>query len=207
MKNKILIINDVIILIISIFLSILGAKFINKPNNNFIPSTQSNENYFLQAYPVGSIYITTSSNENTPEKMRELHGGTWESYGDGRLLQSNTSVEAGTTGGSNEVALQVENIPSHSHNIPSLSVSSATEYLGGKWIKDVVTPSAMGSPELYLINVIDDYGFDYFSQFSDGTLTISGQTTEPSITENVGNGTPFNIQNEYITVYMWKRTD
>lgn len=198
MKNKILIINDVIILIISIFLSILGAKFINKPNIYSVPSTEADNNYFLQAYPIGSIYITTSSNENTPEKMKELHGGTWEPYGNGRLLQSNTSVEAGTTGGSNEVTLQVENIPSHSHSIPSLSVSSVTESLGGKWCRGGIDPYLGG----YVLFNTEQYAGSY-----EGTITISGQTTEPSITENVGNGTAFNIQNEYITVYMWKRTE
>lgn len=200
MKNKILIINDVIIIIISIFLSILSAKFINKSNNNSIPSTQANENYFLQAYPVGSIYITTNSNENTPEKMKELHGGNWESYGDGRLLQSNTSVEAGTTGGSNEVTLQVENIPIHNHNIPSLSVSGVNETIGD-WMR---TLSGANGGIIYDTIARNTYSSSVISEYS---ISLSGQTTEPSITENTGNGEPFNVQNEYITVYMWKRTE
>ena len=204
MKNKILIINDVIILIISIFLSILGAKFINKPNDYSFPSTQADDNYFLQAYPIGSIYITTSSNENTPEKMKELHGGTWEPYGNGRLLQSNTSVEAGTTGGSNEVTLQVENIPSHSHNIPSLSVSSFTGSLGAKWYGFYV-PS--GITTMWGYYLYEPENIEPQTHSKESNITISGQATEPSVTENVGSGTAFNIQNEYITVYMWKRTE
>lgn len=185
MKNKILIINDAIIIIISIFLSILGANFINKTDNDIEQPIISNENYFLAAYPIGSIYITTNINENTPEKMKELHGGTWESYGDGYLLQSNSSVEAGTTGGSNEVVLQIENIPQHSHNIPSLSVSSITQNLGG----------------FVLFNT------ENWADSTDAILTISGQTTAPSITGNVGNGETFSVQNKYITVYMWKRIE
>ena len=198
MKNKILIINDVIIIIISIFLSILGANFINKTDNDIEQPIISNEDYFLTAYPIGSIYITTNINENTPEKMKELHGGTWESYGDGHLLQSNSSVEAGTTGGSNEVVLQIENIPQHSHNIPSLSVSSITQNPGGKWCHGGISTYLGG---FVLFNT------ENWAGSTDATLTISGQTTAPSITSNVGNGETFSVQNKYITVYMWKRIE
>ena len=78
MKNKILIINDVIIIIISIFLSILGANFINKTDNDIEQPIISNEDYFLTAYPIGSIYITTNINENTPEKNERI---TWWNLG------------------------------------------------------------------------------------------------------------------------------
>lgn len=74
----------------------------------------------LNAWPVGSIYIST---ENiSPE---QLFGGTWESYGQGRTLvgagsgtdsNSETKIfEANSTGGEYSHKLTVEEIPSHSH--------------------------------------------------------------------------------------------
>lgn len=205
MKNKILLINDLIIMVICVSVSILGAKLFNSTNN--ITSIQTDENYFLQAYPIGSIYITTNIEENTAEKMKELHGGNWEIYGDGRLLQSNSKVDAGTTGGSNEVVLQVDNLPSHNHNIPSLSVSNTTINLGGKWTMIFFSGSVGGPGGHSLMYPDGDYSADYINRFPEGSIDISGQTTAPSVTDGTGSGTAFNVQNEYITVYMWKRVE
>ena len=73
-------------------------------------------------YPVGSIYMSTT--DNTVEKVQARFGGTWEVYGDGRMIKSSTS-DAGTTGGSNSVTLSNTNLPSHTHSYtPTGSVSS-----------------------------------------------------------------------------------
>ena len=41
-------------------------------------------------YPVGSYYITESSDLNTKEKMATKFGGTWEQLDDGRFLEAVT---------------------------------------------------------------------------------------------------------------------
>ena len=198
MNKKTLIINDIIVIIISIFLAFLTSKLINKPNYNLIQDTQD-ENYFLQAYPIGSIYITANPDENTPAKMKELHGGSWESYGDGCVLQSNSSIEPGTIGGNNEVTLQVSNIPVHNHGIPSLSVNGVEEKMG-----DWIWTSSGANGGIQYITLAQKH---YTSVVSEASISLSGQTTLPSVTENVGNGETFSVQNKYITVYMWKRTE
>lgn len=81
---------------------------------------KENENIKLNAYPIGSIYIST---ENT--NPSELFGGTWENYGQGRtLIGAGTGTdendeakifEANTTGGEYNHKLTVAEMPSHSH--------------------------------------------------------------------------------------------
>lgn len=71
-------------------------------------------------YPVGTIYESTSStNPGT------LFGGTWETFGAGRVLigagqgndgTTSMSFTAGSTGGLYQVPLTIDNIPDHRHD-------------------------------------------------------------------------------------------
>lgn len=84
-------------------------------------------------YPVGSIFMTTSSNFNTKEKVASHFGGTWEAWGTGRVPVginasdtafntvektggSKTSVAAHTHGFSGTTGDQSAN---HTHTIPA----------------------------------------------------------------------------------------
>lgn len=65
----------------------------------------------LDAYPVGSIYMSViSANPGT------LFGGTWERIQDMFLLAAGTTYSAGSTGGEATHTLTVDEIPSHSHS-------------------------------------------------------------------------------------------
>lgn len=70
-------------------------------------------------YPVGTIYETTSTDLDTTTKMGNHFGGTWESYGDGRVLvgkSADTEFDTiGKTGGAKTHTLTVAEMPSHSH--------------------------------------------------------------------------------------------
>ena len=78
------------------------------------------QSFLLKVYPVGSIYISyNSTNPGT------LFGGTWENYGNGRVLKGINSGTAGQTGGNATTTLKEENMPSHSHSIPQLSGSTS----------------------------------------------------------------------------------
>lgn len=103
-------------------------------------------NYWKTIYPVGAIYISTSSSN-----PGVLFGGTWVAWGSGRVpvgVNTNDSdfntVEK--TGGEKKHILTVSEIPSHSHNIkignnvvPGNNLfgvsnetgQAATEYAGG----------------------------------------------------------------------------
>ena len=72
-------------------------------------------------YPVGSIYISMGQNPNT------LFGGTWDQLSGQYLLAWN--ADYGTTGGSlgtGSTALSIEQIPWHTHDIPALSGTAAS---------------------------------------------------------------------------------
>lgn len=61
-------------------------------------------------YPVGAIYMSAIS-----VNPANLFGGTWEEIQGKFLLARDGSHAAGTTGGSENVTLTTEQIPSHSH--------------------------------------------------------------------------------------------
>ena len=79
-------------------------------------------------YPVGSIFFST--NITTASDVSKKIGGTWEAYGTGKTLvgvdTSNTNFNTvSKTGGSSTTTLTTSNLPSHNHNILSLSGTAA----------------------------------------------------------------------------------
>lgn len=95
------------------------------------PSAEQSFVYFygsrlkgLDAYPVGSIYLSTSS----ANPATVLGGGTWERIAQGRTLigegTSDKAFSAGATGGESKHTLALEEMPLHSHSVtPKGSVS------------------------------------------------------------------------------------
>lgn len=68
-------------------------------------------NNWLTIYPIGSIYM--SVNNNDPSL---IFGGTWQQIKDKFLLASGDTYSRGDTGGSATNTLEVNQLPSHSHN-------------------------------------------------------------------------------------------
>ena len=83
-------------------------------------------------YPVGTIFITTSStNPGT-----YLTGTTWAAYGEGRVLVGLDSGDAdfnspGETGGTSTHAITTAQLPSHAHNIKQFPGYNQS---GGVWL-------------------------------------------------------------------------
>jgi hypothetical protein len=70
--------------------------------------------YWKTLYPVGSIYISTSSTFNP----QTAWGGTWVKTAGGRcLIGANNTYPLGSTGGEAEHTLSIDEIPNHSHGI------------------------------------------------------------------------------------------
>ena len=67
---------------------------------------------FDTIYPIGAIYMSMNSID-----PGTLFGGAWEQITGRFLLACDATYEAGNTGGSSTVSLQVENLPSHSHSV------------------------------------------------------------------------------------------
>lgn len=68
------------------------------------------ETVLLAAHPVGSIYISESAIDPAG-----LFGGTWKRITDTFILAAGDKFPIGDAGGTSEVRLTVENIPSHTH--------------------------------------------------------------------------------------------
>ena len=176
-------------------------------------------NYLHLVYPIGSIYITVN-----PTNPSTVFGfGTWVAFATGRTI---VGVDTGQSefntiekvGGSKEVVLEPNQIPSHAHIIPSLT--GTTNVAGAH------------SHRLLADNTTDSYdrnqGFatttaprgvagkdraEYIQENGQKTSLIEASgahshvvTTAPASTEvSNGGGAHSNLQ-PYITVYMWKRT-
>lgn len=131
---------------------------------------------FLKVYPVGTIYTSTSDINPT-----EYFGGTWEIYGSGKCLvgvdtsqtEFNTSMKSG---GSKSVTLNLNQIPSHAHNM----------YHTGRL--------------LYWDSGLTGMGYPNYN----GATPI--QTTWDARTANSGGGQAHTNLQPYITVYFWRRT-
>ncbi len=171
----------------------------------------------LEAYPVGSIYISTDAT-NPASKF----GGTWESYGEGKTLLSSSGT-SGQTGGSNKVTLTTANLPSHTHIYQKANSTTEAHVLTLAEIPKMIprfhdadvsqgnSVWAYGYWNLYsfpgegVISTITskDYCTEGTGSDQGHTHSISTTTTDTSA---VGNGTEFSVQNEFITVHVWKRT-
>lgn len=133
-------------------------------------------------YPVGSIYISTSSvNPGTTFGF-----GTWTAFAAGRTIigvgTSDQAFAAAATGGESNHILNVNEIPSHNHD-PFVSNANTGS------IYDVRTSaSGLGSSH------------------SIGFVSATGTANSLEKTGSTGGGLGHNNLQPYIVVYMWQRT-
>ncbi len=192
------------------------------------------QSFLLKVYPVGSIYISyNSTNPGT------LFGGTWENYGNGRVLKGINIGTAGTTGGSETVTLSMSNIPAHTHDIShthttpqtnTTTLSLTAQSNGGHshtigtqpdesivydHVQDVFHMATNYTRTWYF----NGTGYGQGSTSTEGahTHSVTGSVTVPTMITNSiststsgsagsSNPTAINVQDPYITVYMWRRT-
>lgn len=138
-------------------------------------------------FPIGYVYISTSATN-----PGALVGGTWESFGQGRMLISaNSTYTAGSTGGSathtpsgtvENHTLTIAEIPSHTHTFNAVNVQ-------------VTSDSQLGNQPPQLTN---DHVPNWVSNQSNATGG-GGPHNHPFT------GTEQNTMPPYISVYMWKR--
>ena len=175
------------------------------------------QSFLLKVYPVGSIYI--SYNNTNPGT---LFGGTWEIIGDGRVLKGISSGTAGTTGGSSTVTLSTANLPAHTHTYAKVNANTDSH---------ILTIDEMPAHDHNTRNTTDGYwmyggSLDQLARFTAGvtdtvwarfssgiqmqgggqghTHTISTTSTNTG-SAGSSNPTAINVQDPYVTVYMWKR--
>lgn len=174
----------------------------------------------VQVYPVGSIYISTTS---TNPKV--LFGfGTWEAIDQGRMLLSQgTNYSAGSTGGRAEVTLTIKELPAHSH------YGSTTQSGGHSHVAN--TNNAGGHSHSANLNFTSSYRNSGGNlSTTQGTLRVTDGNTQrlPISVDSAGGhthsvninsagdhshsiridgeGKAFSILPPYLSVYIWKRT-
>lgn len=98
----------------------------------------------LQAYPVGSIYMSISSSFNPNNSF----GGTWSKIAEGHcLIQAGNKYALASTGGESTHKLTVQEMPQHAHKIirtDNMSVSSwaTNANKGDQWELPVDGPTS-----------------------------------------------------------------
>ena len=134
------------------------------------------------AYPVGSIYMNTSSGTN-PATL--LGFGTWAALAAGQMLLGNGGgYTAGDTGGSATTTLTTANMPSHTHTVNDPGHTHTYTF------KSTTGGTLAGGDPNSVGNVSADTG----TAFTGITLGTAGS------------GTSFTTISPYLVVYMWQRT-
>lgn len=127
-------------------------------------------------YPVGSIYISTSSTFNP----QNVWGGTWRKTADGRcLIGANSTYPLGSTGGEAEHILGNNEMPSHDHNLSDWTMAWKQNGAQGEVNLGVSATAAAWN---------NNRGY-FKSQTSKAT----------------GGGQPHNNMQPYLAVYIWER--
>ena len=110
----------------------------NKTSILNLTNKENSNNVFLKTYPVGSIYISTSSTNPSA-----IYGGTWERYGQGKTLVGLNESESefstvNKIGGEKTHTLTISEMPRHTH---SLYMNSGTDDLSrGFWLVQDAVP-------------------------------------------------------------------
>ncbi len=117
------------------------------------------------------------------------------------------------------MTLNTNNLPSHSHSVPSTSVSSwSGSHSHVQYGRMPTFVERTGYRVIY--GVINDGTFNFRNRgFDDWTLTweeakntetttinVSGQTTAATTTGTTGNGSAINVMNPYYVVNIFERT-
>lgn len=141
-------------------------------------------------YPVGAVYISTSStNPGT------LFGGTWTAIEGKFLLGAGSGYAAGSESGDASVSLTENHLPNHTHT-PTVNVDYDTHWHA---IDDVGNGTSGGSDVL-----VESWG----SGSNPRGVTTDSYTHTHTVSVTIGStglGQSFSIMPPYLAVYMWKR--
>ena len=145
-------------------------------------------NLFKEIYPVGAIYMSTSSTNPS-----SLFGGTWEAWGSGRVPVGVNANDGdfntpNKTGGSKTMV--------HNHGSGSLRANI------GAYDANI---GSIGYQATNSSGVNYTYGIRATADSNISANRVNHATTVSGATENSSTSTSNNLQ-PYITCYMWRRT-
>ena len=162
-------------------------------------------------YPVGSIYM--SNNLKTVEEVHNALGGTWEKYSEGRTIigDGTTTDESGNalvynanqTGGNTTQILKTDNLPSHNHDIPSLTGATKETKYSSKISGDGrFSLNGGGDGSAVVLGSTEGYGA--YLTLVTPALSLTTNKSKTTICINC-NSTSFSVQDPYIVTYIYKR--
>ena len=139
---------------------------------------QLNEDLLEKVYPVGSIYI--SVNNTNPGN---IFGGIWERFANGRTLVGVDENDpdfniVGKSGGSKNVALNIKQIPTHSHQESDYTYVYTEEHPANN---SIVTTN------------------------QNGRQNINANIKSKTYTKNAGGGEAHSNLQPYIAIFYWIR--
>lgn len=139
---------------------------------------QINSDLLEKVYPVGSIYI--SVNNTNPGN---IFGGTWERFANGRTLVGVDENDpdfniVGKSGGSKNVALNIKQIPTHSHQESDYTYVYTEEHPANN---SIVTTN------------------------QNGRQNINANIKSKTYTKNAGGGEAHSNLQPYIAIFYWIR--
>lgn len=140
-------------------------------------------------FPVGSTYISTDTNFNPNTQF----GGSWSKI-ENRFLLGSGSRGVGATGGAENVTLNQNQMPSHSHGLGSNNITGNT---------DLSTTDGTPSGAFYEDKISSKYGKDYGSRY---ILKFSANRSWSGSISSTGGGQAHNNMPPYEVVNIWKRT-
>ncbi len=152
---------------------------VNKNTSDITAINSSIDEYWKTIYPVGSIYISTSTTFNP----QTAWGGTWLKTAKGRcLIGANDTYPLGSTGGEESHYLTENEMPPHGH--------SAGKASGFKLANRGIAMSAL------------DQNSEQFLWIDQSSHSASGVLS----TNSEGGGASHNNMQPYLAVYIWERT-
>ena len=148
------------------------------------------DNNFLNSHPVNSIYLTVSEEENTPEKVAKLYGGTWEKFGEGKtLVGEGTGTDENGTNQTFSVSNNYSNLGEYKHVLTINEMPSHTH-------QQVLYTTTVNNNGGDITQNAVEANLGWF------TTTIGSPTGH---TKSTGDDESHNNIQPYITVYMYRR--
>jgi hypothetical protein len=151
--------------------------------------------YILESvYPVGSIFISTSSTS----PATSLGFGSWSRFGEGKTLISQSSSDsdfdsAEETGGAKTVTLSASQLPEHRHHVLRNQGSNTN---GTGFFSNDTDAVAIGNTGIGGLGTTDTTNQQINADANVGRTSVQIGTT----------GEAHNNMPPYIVTYMWKRT-
>ena len=182
-------------------------------------------------YPVGSIYVSTSSTSPA-----DIFGGTWQALTDTMLMAKGSTfstVNASSytkDGGNASVTLTNQNLPNHTHKYTASGTVSSTftgtraqtegagshfhnikQYStdGSSWLNNFQSSKVSNSQHAWAAGATTDTTPNhqhYFTPSGTVSSTFTGTSNQSTTACTNCNATAVDIMNPYKVVYMWVRT-